>query len=926
MRSIFGWPGIRIFVVLLTLVSAIALAACGQKPDAMLKSAQEFLDRNDVKSAVIQAKNALQVDPNLPQARLILGKALLMTGDASGAETELRKALALQAPKDAVIPQLAGALLAQGQAKKLIEEMGAVALTSGTAKADLLTSLAIAYGTTGQGEKSEAALNAAVQADGNFEPALLLKVRQKALTDVTGALADVDAIIAKSPKNAQALKLKGDLLLYLKNQPDAALVAYRKSVEVQPDFMPGHVAAVRVLFQQNQLDAVEKQLDALKALAPNHPQTKYLQAQLAFQHKDFKSARTLLQQALKSVPSNPIVLQLAGATELELNSTLQAESYLAKALQFAPELPMARRLLAIIYARTGNTAKALAVLAPGLARDPVDPALLSVAGELYLQTGDAKKAEQLFSKASQQDPQDVRKRTALDMAQLASGRADALTDLEHIAGSDKGTVADMALISVHLNRQEYDKALKDIDALEKKQPDQASTALLQGRVFVAKKDLASARRSYERALRLEPTSFVAVAGLAGLDVVEKKPEDAKKRFEALLSNDPKNAQAVLALAELAVRTGASNDAVGALLKRAVAADPSQSAARLVLIDFYLRKKDLKQAISAAQDAQSALPDSPEVLDALGRAQQASADFNQAIATFNKLAALQPLSPQPYLRLAEVYMATKDRDAAAQSLHKALEIKPDLRQAEFGFVRLDMDAKNYEGALATARTMQTQAPNDIVGYGLEGDIYANLKQWDAATVAYNTGLRHAPTTELAIKLHKALLASGKTAQADTFSATWQKDHPQDVTYLLYLADGAIGHSDFALAERTYLAVLKQQATNALAFNNLAWVTSKLHKEGAIAYAEKAVALSPNTPAFMDTLAGLLAEKGDYARALELQKRVVDLSQSAPLYRLNLAKIQLKVGAKSDARATLDALAALGNAFPNQSEVAGLRQGL
>ena len=922
MRFLHLRVGVRTSVVLLTLV----LAACGQKPEAMVQSAQAFLDKNDVKSALIQAKNALQVNPELPQARVILGKALLMSGDAAGAETELRKAATLKAPPEQVLPLLAGALLAQGQAKKLLGEMGTVVLATGTAQADLLTSLAIAYGMVGQAEKLDATLRAAVLADGNFEPARLLIARQKALTDVDGAVADIDAIVAKSPSNVQALKLKGELLLYLKNQPDAALAAFRKSVATQPDFMAGHVAAVRVLLQQQKLDEAEKQLAGLIALAPNHPQTKYLQAQLAYQRKDFQSARTLAQQALKSVPNSPMVLQLAGATELELNASLQAESDLARALQLAPELTMARRLLAGIYMRSGHTAKALGVLAPGLAREPVDPALLSVAGELYLQMGDATKAQALFAKVSQQDPQDVRKRTALDMAQLASGRADALTDLEQVAGADKGVVADLALISVHLSHQDFDKALKALDALERKQPNQASTALLQGRVYRVKQDPVNARKHYERALALEPTSFLAVAGLAGLDVAEKKPEDARKRFETLLSKDPKSALAALALAELAVRTGAGNDAVIALIQRAVAADPTDATARVAQIAFYLRHNDAKQAVSVAQDAQTALPDSPEVLDALGRAQQAAGDANQAIVTFNKLVTLQPMSPQPYLRLADVYMATKDHDAAAQSLRKALEIKPDLLQAQSSFIRLDMDAGNYPEALATARTMQTRAPNDPVGYVLEGDINTTRKQWDAAISAYNAGLRHAPSAELAIHLHKVLLLSGKTAQADKFSAAWQKEHPQDVTYRLYLAEVAIVQNDLAQAERVYLALLGQHAANAVALNNLAWVTSKLHKDGAMAYAEKAVEISPNTPAYLDTLAGLLAEKGDYARALSLQKRVVDMSLGAPEFVLDLAKIQLKAGSKADARATLDALAALGDKFPAQAEVTSLRKGL
>lgn len=924
MRTIHTFSNSPISALLLS----VLLVACGEKPEAMLTSAKDYLVKNDAKAAIIQVKNALQVNPDLPEARLLLGKALLDTGDAVGAETELRKALALKVPNEQAQPLLARAMLAQGQSKKVTEEFGNTTLTLGPANADLQTSLATAYAVEGQTARSDAALTAALNADPTYDPALLMQVRQLALRqDVDGAMAGVDAIIAKSPKNFEAWKLKGDLAFHLKKLPDEALASFRKSVEVRPDFIAGHAAALRMLFGQNKLEEVDKQLAGLKAVAPNHPQTKFFEAQLAFQRKDFKLARSLSQQVLKSAPSNALGLQLAGATELVLNSPLQAEAYLSKALQIAPELAMARRLLVTTYAQMGNTAKAISIMTPALSKEPVDPELLLLAGEVYLQSGDAKKAEEFFARAIKQDPQNARRRTALAVSQLMGGRVDtAFSELEQIAISDKGTAADMALISAHLRRQEFDKALKSIDALEKKQPGKPDAAVLQGRTYLAKKDQVNARKSFERASAISPTFFPAVASLAAIDVAEKKPEEAKKRFESLLAKEPKNGQALMALAELAARSGASKDEVAKLINNAVVANPSEMAPRLMLINFHLNNKDTKQALSAAQDARTAIPDSPELLDALGRTQQASGDLNQAIVSYNKLSTLQPMSPQPYMRLAELHIAAKDKEAAALNLRKALEIKPDLKSAQRGSILLDVEGKNFQGALATARLMQKQSPREAVGYMLEGDIHASEKKWDSALTAYRNGLKQTSATELAIKLHNSLVASGKTVEADKFSGAWQKDHPQDAAFVLYIADAAIARKDYPVAERNYQAALKLQPNNAIAYNNLAWVFSKMNKEGAIAHAEKALAIAPNQPAFMDTLAGLLSEKGEHAKAMEMQKKVVILQPSAPLFQLNLAKIQIKAGDKAGAKATLSELSKLGDKFGGYAEVTSLLKDL
>lgn len=919
-------PGYK--AILSALLVSLLLVACSDKPEAMLSSAKDYLAKNDSKAAVIQIKNALQKNPELPEARYLLGQALLDGGDPVGAETEFRKALEFKYPQDLVLPQLARALMAQGQAKRLTDELGKTELGDASAKADFQTTLASAYAQQGHAEPSQQALKTALAALPGYAPARVAQARQMAgQRDFDAAMAVVDEVIAQSPKSLEAWKLKADLLRYVKNQLPEALAAYRKTLELKPDYLPSHVAVITSLLQKGDLAEAEKQIGQLKKFAANHPQTKFLEAQLALQKKDFKLARDLVQQVLKVAPGNVLALQLAGAVELQLNSLVQAESDLSKALQGAPELALARRLLVVTYMRSGQQAKALATLLPGLSGDNVDPDLLPVAGEVYLQSGDVKKAEEFFARATKQDSKNAKNRTSLALTHLMEGQLDsALGELQDIAASDQGLIADMALISVHLSRKEFDQALRAIDGMEKKQPDKPLAANLRGRTLLAKQDPDGARKSFERALAVDPSFFPAVASLAALDLADKKPEDAKKRFETLLAKDPKNGQALLALAELAARSGAASADVAKLIGNAVSANPTDAAPRLLLIDFYLRNKDVKQASSAAQNAAAALPDSPELLDALGRTQQAAGEFNQAIATYNKLAAMQPNSPQPYMRLADVQMAAKDKDAAAQSLRKALEIKPDLAQAQRAAIMLDVDRKNIQAALTTARTMQRQNPKDAVGYVLEGDINASQKNWDAAALAFRGGLQKVNSPELAIKLHVVLLVSGKAAEADKFSATWQKGNPKDATFELYLGDRAIARNDYMGAEKLYAAVIELQPKNPIAYNNLAWVTAKLNKGGAIALAEKANALAPNQPAFMDTLAGLLSGEGDYAKAVELQNKVLALQPQNALFKLNLAKIHIKGGKNDLAKKALDELAQLGGKFADQGEVATLRKGL
>jgi putative PEP-CTERM system TPR-repeat lipoprotein len=468
--------------------------------------------------------------------------------------------------------------------------------------------------------------------------------------------------------------------------------------------------------------------------------------------------------------------------------------------------------------------------------------------------------------------------------------------------------------------------LSAIERLERKQPTAPLASQLRARTLLAKKDIPGARKSLLRALEIDPTYFPAASSLAGLDLEDKKPELAKSRFDAVLSKDPKNVQALLALAELAARSGASTAEVVKLIGNAVTANPTDASTRLLLIDFFLRNQDIKGASSAAQDAAAVLPDSARILNALGRTQQASGDYNQAAATFTKLAAMQPLSPLPLLHLTDAYMADDNKAGAAASLRKALAIKPDLLQAQRALIKLDLTQSRYDDALATARTVQKQRPKDAAGYALEGDIRLAQNHMEGAITAYREGLKQMSSSEVALKLHSVLLATGKVPEAERLANTWQKENPNDAAFVFYLGDLALARNDFGSAEKYYATVVKLQATSAIAYNNLAWVSAKLNKQSAIGYAERANMLAPNQPAFMDTLAVLLADKGEHTKALELQQRAVTLQPSNPQLKLNLAKIYIKGGKRDLAKKELIELTKLGEKFPAQAEVAALLKGV
>lgn len=914
--------------LLAALTITLLATACGsQKPEDQVKSAKEYLQKQDNKSATIQLKNALQQNPNLGEARFLMGSILLQEGDAAGAEIEFGKAIAAKHPEDVVVPELARAMIASGQAKKLVEQFGSTRFKLAAADASLQTSLATAQAVLGKKEAAGSAVKSALAVDPTYVPALILAARLKAgERDIDGALQAMEEILSKAPESAEAWKLKGDLL-NANSKTDDALIAYRKSLTIDSKSAPIHLAILRILLQKNKHEEATKQLEELKKIAPKNPETKYIEAQLAYQKKDYKTARTLAQELLRISSKNSQILQLAGAIEFQTNSLSQAEAYLKIATGLNPNSVLSQKLLIATYLRSGQPGKALTALNNITSKNGLDPRFFAIAGQVYLQNGDSKTAETYLGKALKLDPDNMSARTSLAAARLASGQHDdGFNELQEISDSDSSTMADMVIISAHLSRKEFSKALAAVDKLETKQPDKPIAANLRGRIQLAQKDVAAARKSFEKALAIDPSFFAAAASLASLDMADKNPAAAKSRFERMLALNPKNGSALLALAQLATMQGAGKEEVAALLTKAVEANPTEAGPRLLLIELHLKSNELKLAAVAAQSAVSAMPTSPEMLNALGRVQSAAGDVNQAAATYIKLVTLQPLSPQAHLSLAGAQHAKKDLAASEQSLLKALEIKPDFLDAQRGLILLRLESKKFREAAKVALTVQEQRPQSPVGFLLEGDIARAQENPDLAATAYKSGLQRAASTDLAYRLYSVLLQSKKTGEAEKFAATWLKDHPKDTAFLTYLGDAAIGRKDYAAAEIHYLSLLKIQPENVAALNNVAWVMGQQHKDGALAFAEKANQLAPNKPTLMDTMAMLYADRNEYSKAIEIQKKASELQPSNSFLRLGLAKIYIKSGDKDRARVELEAIAKLGDKFQSQAEVSALLKSL
>jgi len=908
------------------ILGASLLTACGgESSEALVGQARSSIAAGDPRAAIIQLKNAIEKDETNPEARFLLGTLQLQQGEFESAEKELRRAREAGMAADQVEPLLAQAWLRQGEFQRVLDEIPQPAPDNPAAAALLAVRTNAQLGLR-QTDEARATL-ALAQAAAPDDPEVRLTEARLAMVEgnTDAAMAAIENALKTNPKHRDAWLFKADLLRATGKTKDA-IAAYQDVLQIDPQNLGTRLALADIAISENRLTDARREVDAVLKIAPNNLIGRYTQASIDFREKKTESARDRLAAVLKAAPDYLPAVLLGGAIEYSLGNLQSAETSLKKVIKLAPRHPYALRLLAATQLRLGrpeDAARTIKALDP---ENSDDAGVHVVAGEIALARKEWAKASAHFEKAAQASPESAAIRTELGIARMVQGDERAMDDL--LAASnmeDGGGRADALLILSQLKNQQYDAALASIAALEKKLPASPVPWNYRGAAYLGKKDLAKARESFERVLKLDPTFFPAAATLARLDLQDNKPAAAKARFETILKADPKHLQAMLALADLA-RTNRDEKTYLGWLEKAAAAHPQALQPRMLLSRYWLAKGDSAKALAAARSAVTAQPNNPAALDLLGAAQFASKDLDNALGTYRKLADQLPNQAEPRLKLAQVQMAMRQAGEARKSLQEAIRLKPDLTEAQLLLGSLEIQSARYDEALKIARQIQQRNPKALAGWVLEGDAAQAKKQYPAALAAYERAHKLAPSSATLIGQHQALAGSGRFDEGAKRLADWLAAHPQDHRTRLYLAEQLSARGQYKAAAEHYLLLNQQVPGNVVVLNNLASALSELKDKRALGFAEQALKLKPDNPAVLDTVGWILVQQGQSGRGIKLLQQALSKAPDLGDIHYHYAAALAMSGDKTRARQELEQLIKSGQDFNQKPAALALMQTL
>jgi len=257
----------------------------------------------------------------------------------------------------------------------------------------------------------------------------------------------------------------------------------------------------------------------------------------------------------------------------------------------------------------------------------------------------------------------------------------------------------------------------------------------------------------------------------------------------------------------------------------------------------------------------------EVENAAGKLLSEYQRYDEALAHLRRGNDLDPSSEHYWVDTARVQLALNQPIAARESIDKALEIRPDWIQASSLLVLIDLRANGAAAALARAKDLRARHPNEPAAIILEGDVQAISKDYRAAVTAYEQAERIQPDAVSALKTFEAMKLAGLD-QPEGPLLRWLGLRPEDARVRMVLGQYYIQTNRPQRATAELEAVSRQEPSNAVVLNNLAWLYHVQNNGRAEETARRAHELAPNSAAIADTYGWILLGKQRADLALPL----------------------------------------------------------
>jgi len=496
----------------------------------------------------------------------------------------------------------------------------------------------------------------------------------------------------------------------------------------------------------------------------------------------------------------------------------------------------------------------------------------------------------------------------------------------------------------------------------KRNPDNVDARRMLGKIYmrmISTQDnkindeyLKKALEQFKAVTAKDPKDADSWVMLGRLYRVSNNSPDAEKAFNKAIEIEPENVDALTSLAQLYSDLG---DNARAVEKLKAAAEKSPNPETLIALgQTYEQMHDYKNAAETFKKALDANPDNVRLQRVLAQTLLQADKLDEALEVFQRLSADEPRDTQLKLRIAEIYRAKRDYAKARQTLNEIKTTNPDDPEVRYNEVKLleaeeklpeaitemsglvkSTEKRNYSAAEAESRVMMLQelgilyrnngqypqaieqfraaaklskspglSLQIIDTYRAAKDPEGARKEADAAVLELRTQANGKNTAQLNIALATIYeKAKRPTEEAAALDAAEKLNPSKDEQENIYFMRGAMleRQKKIEAADAQFRKVLELNPENAGALNYLGYmlVDHGIRVDEATQMIKKALEADPDNGAYLDSLGWAYFRQGKLSEAESLLVRALDRIGQDPTVHDHLADVYLKLGKTKEA---------------------------
>jgi tetratricopeptide (TPR) repeat protein len=713
----------KILMATVLVLLGTAFVAC-QSDEAKLgehlSRGGEYYDAEEWSEAIIEFKNALQLDPNNAEAHYKLSQSYLKTKKTKEAFWELRETVRIDPSNHDAKLQFAQISIYAGELEEALKRADEV-IAEEPDRADAYIVKAQAHEGLKQLEDARAALEDAIRVEPENRGArLLIATFVRRQGDREAAELHYKEAARVEPNAVTLLALGG---FYAEERRDEeAEEAYRRAVAISEgdaDILRSYSVLGSFLFRRERFDEAVATLEEGIEKADDPLEIIYLLARMYREQGNTAKADELALLATQEKPDDPAPFLVLSAYRGQVGDLAGALEAAQQAVEVttdgdpAAELRVAEIELEIGFknAEPERIARGREISERVLEEDPANAAALFVKAKLDIAEKRHDEAVTGMRAAIDLKPDWAKAHFLLGTALTLTGeRTAARTELARALEIDASLVeARRLLVDVHAALGEHEYAIEEGRRYLAQQPGAAKTRIrvaqslvILGRVEEALKEVQSipeadrdvdvnyaigrihlgrqeneeARRYLMKALEQRPDNPDILRSLLDLDRREGRLEESVARIEnaATVHEDNANVQQLVGTLALMRGDGAAAEAA---FKRAIELDPNLVSSYRQLAQFYAATGRTGETIETYENALKVKPNQPQIHHFLGVLYEYGGQPKQAIEHYESAIRYEPNLGEAKNNLAYMYAEKGENlDRALDLAQEAKALMPD----------------------------------------------------------------------------------------------------------------------------------------------------------------------------------------------------------------------------------------------------------